>query len=229
MNGPDALRILIVGASGLVGQGVLRACLSSAQTASGQRVVATSLVRRAGATPAAGVAEIVLADFADAGAHAAALAGMDACFYCAGAPPIGTAEAEYRHVTVALTLAVAQAYAAANPNGCFLYVSGAQANPRSRIMPLRIKGDIEQALAALPIRTRLLRPGGVRPVSGTGTSHRALKPLYAVARPLMRIGEMLLPGLLTSNEAIGRAMLALARRSDAPAVLDCSDINRWAR
>ncbi|WMJ69319.1 oxidoreductase [Stenotrophomonas sp. 24(2023)] len=224
MESPDALRVVVAGASGLVGQGVLRACRQA--TPAGRLV---SLVRRRGATGLPGVEEIVLPDFSQAGHHIDDLRGFDACLYCAGAPPIGTPERAYRHVTVELTLVVAQAFAAANPHGRFLYVSGAQANPRSPVMPLRIKGEIEQALAALPIRTVVLRPGGVRPVAGTGTAHALLKPFYAVSRPLMAVAETLFPALVVSNEAIGRAMLALARSANAPARVECADIHHWAR
>lgn len=224
MESPTPLRILIAGASGLVGQGVLRACQATPQVAD-----VALLVRRAGAVHAAGARDIVLPDFADAHRQVAAMKGIDACFYCAGAPPVGTPERAYRHVTVELTLAVAEAFAQANPHGRFLYVSGAKANPRSPVMPLRVKGEIEQALDALALRTVVLRPGGVRPVSGTGTSHALLKPFYVLARPAMSLAETLLPALVVSNEAIGRAMVALARSANAPAIVECADIHHWAR
>ncbi|MGE6331587.1 NAD-dependent epimerase/dehydratase family protein [Stenotrophomonas sp. NPDC077659] len=223
MGNSKAMRVLVVGASGLVGQGVLRACLQSVNVA---QVVA--LVRRAGSVPS-DVDEIVLPDFLQCAATGESLAGFDACFYCAGSPPVGTPEAEYRQVTLQITRAVAEAWSAANPAGCFLYVSGAQANPRSRIMPLRVKGETEQALAQLPVRAVMLRPAGVRPVAGTGTRHAMLKPFYLLARPLMAVAEVLLPALTTSNLAIGQAMIALARMPSPPAVVECAQINRLAR
>ncbi|AWH46399.1 NAD(P)H-binding protein [Stenotrophomonas sp. ZAC14A_NAIMI4_1] len=223
MDNGNTLRVLVVGATGLVGQGVLQACLQSADVA---RVAA--LVRRPGSV-AGDVDEIVLPDFQRAATLGDALAGFDACFYCAGAPPVGTPEAEYREVTLQVTRAVADAWAAANPEGCFLYVSGAHANPGSRIMPLRVKGETERALAQLPVRTVMLRPAGVRPVSGTGTRHALLKPFYLLARPLMAVAEGLLPALTTSNRAIGQAMIALAGMPAPPAVVECALINRLAR
>ncbi|KAF1016998.1 MAG: hypothetical protein GAK31_00257 [Stenotrophomonas maltophilia] len=226
------LSILLAGATGLVGQGVLQACVDSPHVG---RVV--SLVRRRGSTPGLdgntahrpAVAECVLGDFADAQSHTAAFAGLDACLYCVGAPPLGTPEAEYHRVTVELTLAVARAYAQANPHGRFLYVSGAHADAHSRVMPLRIKGEVEQALQQLPLRTVMLRPGGVRPVAGTQSGHAWMKPFYTLGRPLMGLTEQLLPSLVVSNLAIGRAMLALARSANAPAIVECADIHHWAR
>ena len=227
---PDAVSVLLVGASGLVGQGVLQACLASDRVA---RIV--SLVRTEGttpwrdATPAGRVEEYVLPDFGDAARHAAAFGGLQACFYCAGAPPVGTAQAEYHRVTVELTLAVARAYADANPQGRFLYVSGANADARSRVMPLRVKGEAEQALAALPLQSVMLRPGGVRPVSGTGTRHGLLKPLYAFGGPAMKLAGRLAPQWVTDNRAIGQAMIALACEPRPPAVVECAGIATWAQ
>jgi uncharacterized protein YbjT (DUF2867 family) len=217
------MRVLVTGATGLVGQGVICACQAATAV---DEVVA--LVRKAGdAGP--GLEEIVLPDFMQATMLAEELAGFDACFYCAGAPPVGTPEAEYRHVTFEVTLAVARAWAQANPNGCFLYVSGAYADPGSQVMPLRIKGETEHALAALPIRTVMLRPGGVRPVEHTGTRHAALKPLYLVGRPMMKLAEHMAPSMVTSNEAIGLAMIALASMPQPPDVVECAQINALAR
>lgn len=219
MAAPSSLNVLVVGAGGLVGQGVLLACQAAPQVTG-----ITALVRRPGAVP--GAEEIVLPDFMQAASIEHALTGFDACFYCAGAPPVGTPEPEYRQVTVDTTLAVARAWAAANPAGCFLYVSGAHANPDSALMPLRIKGEAEQALAALPIRTVMLRPGGVRPVAGTGSRHKVLQPLYRFGGPLMKLAAGVAPALVTSNAAIGRAMIAVAAQAAPPAVLECRDINR---
>lgn len=217
------MKVLVTGASGLVGQGVVRACEASPEV---ERMVA--LVRKPG-DGGPGTEEIVLPDFMQAATVAHSLSGFDACFYCAGAPPVGTPEAEYRHVTLGVTLAVARAWAQANPSGCFLYVSGAYADPSSRVMPLRIKGETEHALQALPMRTVMLRPGGVRPVENTGTRHAALKPLYVLGGPLMKLAEHMAPSMVVSNEAIGRAMIALAAQAQPPAVVECAEINALAK
>ena len=220
MNDAGRLKIVLTGASGLVGQGVALACAGSAHV---KRTVA--LVRRAGGLLTA-TEELVLEDFRQAHRRQADLLGFDACFYCAGAPPLGTAEDEYRQVTLDTTLAVAQTWFAANPQGMFLYVSGAHADPESHIMPLRIKGETERALAKLPGRTVMLRPGGVRPVAGTGTRHGMLKPLYMFGGPLMQLAAAALPSVFTSNLILGRAMIALAQMRDPPAVVECSQINQ---
>jgi len=220
MNDGGRLKIVLTGASGLVGQGVALACAGSAHV---KRTVA--LVRQEGGLETA-TEELVLEDFQQAHRRRADLVGFDACFYCAGAAPLGTAEDEYRRVTLDTTLAVAQTWFAANPRGMFLYVSGAHANPESHVMPLRVKGETEQALAQLPGRTVMLRPGGVRPVAGTGTRHGLLKPLYVLGGPLMQLAGAALPSMVTSNLSLGRAMIALARMRDPPAVVECAQINQ---
>jgi len=220
VNDGGCLKIVLTGASGLVGQGVALACAGSVHV---RRTVA--LVRHAGGLVTA-TEELVLDDFLQAHRRQADLVGFDACFYCAGAPPLGTAEDAYRRVTLDTTLAVAQTWFAANPQGMFLYVSGAHANPESHLMPLRIKGETERALARLPGRTVMLRPGGVRPVAGTGSRHALLKPLYVVGGPMMQLTAAVLPSMFTNNLVLGRAMIALAGMPDPPAVVECRQINQ---
>ena len=215
------MRILIAGATGLVGQGVLGECLRADDVS---HVV--TLGRTAIGQPDPKLVEIVVADFADLDAVEAQLRPFDACLYCAGAPPIGTAEADFRHVTLELTTHVATTLARLNPGITFVYVSGAKSDPDSRIMQLRIKGETERALAALPIRTVMLRTGGIQPVGGERSPHPALAALYAVGGPFMGLGVRLLPQLMTTTQRVARAMLAVVRQPDPPAVLENAEINR---
>lgn len=215
------MQILITGANGLVGQGVLQACLRDPEVT---RVVA--LGRRPGGQSHAKLTELTCPDFAELGAVEALLRPFDACLYCAGAPPLGTPEAEYRHVTRDLTMHVAQVLARLNPGLVFLYVSGAHSDPASRLMPLRIKGETENALAALPLRSVMLRTGGVQPVEGVRSPRPALAALYALTGPVMGLGVLLAPGVMTTTQRVGRAMLKLLRQQDPPAVVENAEINR---
>lgn len=224
----------------MVGQGVLQCCLADdridritllSRRPQRDSLAVSSYDTAGGSTDRSRdqqrlVDEIVLPDFADANTLGERLSGIEAAFYCAGAPPVGTAEDTYRHVTVALTLAVARAYAAANPGGRFLYVSGANSDVGSRIMPLRVKGEAEQALLALPITTIMLRPGGILPASGTRSPHGLLRAMHAVAAPLQGPLLRCLPSLATRNDVIGGAMVALARMPSPPRVVENRDINQ---
>jgi len=215
------MRILLTGATGLVGQGVLRECLRDPGVT---RVVA--LGRHPSGQSDTKLSDLVCPDFADLGAIEERLQPFDACLYCAGAPPLGTPEAGYRHVTLDLTTNVARTLARLNPAMTFVYISGAHSDPDSRLMPLRIKGETERALAALPIRTVMFRPGGIQPVHGVRSPHPTLAAIYGLTAPLMGLGVQLLPGVMTTTERLGRAMLQVLRRDNPPAVVENVEINR---
>jgi len=214
------MRILITGATGLVGQGVLRACLAAPDVT---QVVA--LGRRSSGHSDPKFSELICPDFAELGDLERRLQPFDACLYCAGAPPLGTPEDTYRHVTLELTMNVATALARLNPGIVFIYVSGAHADPASRFMPLRVKGESERALAALPVCTIMLRPGGIQPVEGVRSPHPMMDAMYRVAGPVMGFGVRLMPGMMTDTTRVGRAMLALLRQDNPPPVVENDAIN----
>lgn len=214
------MRILMTGATGLVGQGVLAEALAHPAVTH-----VAVLGRRPLAHADPRVIDLVVEGFDALGPVHDRLAAFDACFYCAGAPPLGTPEQEYRQVTVDLTLHVARAFAQRNQGARLLYISGAHADPGSRVMPLRVKGEAEAALRALSIATVMLRPGGIAPAHGERSPHAWMRPLYTIAAPAMALGARLLPGMMTSTALLGRAMLALAAMPDPPGVVENDAIN----
>ena len=215
------MRILITGATGLVGQGVLQHCIDADDV---EEVVA--LGRHATNRSHAKLSDLRCADFSQLGDIEPLLKPFDACLYCAGAPPAGTPETDYRHVTFDLTTHVAQTLARLNPSLIFVYISGAYSNPDSRVMQLRIKGETERALGELPITTVMLRPGGIQPVGDVRSPHKGLATMYQFVGPLMGLGVKMLPSLMTTTDAVARAMLHVARDAHPSAVLENAQINQ---
>lgn len=213
-------RILLVGATGLVGQGVLAALLQAPD------IDAVSLlVRRPYPGSGPKLQPLLAPGFTREALAQLDLRAHDACLYCAGPLPLGMTEAAYREATVATLARVVEAYAAANPQGYVAYVSGAGADAGSRLMPLKVKGEAENLLAGCGLAYTCLRPGVVRPRPGASSPHRLRRIAYALCRPLLALSQALLPGAVTSTEAIGQCMLQLVRAGGPrPSVIDNAGI-----
>jgi len=215
-------RVLLVGATGLVGQGVLEVFLQASDI-----MGISVLVRRPFDVPHPKVRVLQVPAFTADALAALDLHGHDACLYCAGPLPVGMTEAAYREATVATLARVVEAYGAANPAGFVAYVSGAGADAGSRLMPLRVKGEAEGVLARSGLAHSSLRPGVVRPVLGEASPHRMRRALYALGGPALAVAGRLLPGLLTTTRAIGGCMLRLVRMDGArPTAIDNAAIAR---
>ncbi|MCX5192800.1 epimerase [Streptomyces sp. NBC_00249] len=230
------MNVILYGGTGMIGRGVLRECL---------RDDAVESVLAVGRTPL-GVShpklrELVQPDPADLSALTAELPGYDACFFCLGVSSVGMKEEAYRRVTYDLTLAVARPLAAANPALTFVYVSGegTDSTERGRSMWARVKGKTENDLLQLPFNAYMFRPGIVQPVSGMPSKTRLYRTAYAVTAPLFPVLRRIAPNLVTTTEAIGRAMIAVASpppatapaaaSEPAPRILRPRDINHLGR
>ena len=221
------LNVMLFGATGMVGQGVLRECLLDPEV---ERVLAIG--RSAGAVRHEKLRELVTADLFDLTPHAADLAGFDVCFFCLGASSAGMKEADYRRVTKDLTLAVAGLLARLNPEMTFIYVSGegTDASERGPVMWARVKGETENALLRLPFASAyMFRPGFIQPLHGIKSRTGLYRVGYAVLSPLFPLWNVLFPNGVTTTERLGRAMLAVAKRGAPTSVLSTREINELAR
>lgn len=217
------MNVILFGASGMVGRGVLDACLADPEVT---RVLA--VVRRPLGLAHPKLDEALLDDFADLSPLADRLDGLDACFYCLGVSVAGHTEAQYTRVTHDFTLAAAEALLARNPGLTFTYVSGegTDSTEQGRTMWARVKGRTENALLALPMNTYLFRPGYIRPLGGAVSRTRSYRLLYAATSWLYPLLHRLLPAHTTTTDHLGRAMLAVTRPG-APSdrILDSRAIN----
>jgi len=217
---PDGLTVLVFGASGMVGQGVLRECLRDDRVREVRAVV-----RRPLDVDHPKLRQVVVDDLASPGDH---LAGVDCTFDSAGVSSTGKREPEFRRLTFDLTLGVARAVVEASPGSGFVYVSGAGTDANGRLMWQRVKGETEDAVAALPLRTWMFRPGLIEPLHGITTRTRLYDVLYRVLRPVIPIVRRLAPGQVTTTEAVGRAFLAVAAGSVPEGVVTTAGINELA-
>ena len=216
------MNVLILGASGMLGQGVMRECLLDDGVA---RVV--TLGRHATGNAHAKVREIVHADLFHLEPIEQALTGLDACFYCLGATAAGKSEAEYARINYDMTLAVAETLARLDPDMTFVYVSGmgTDSTERGRTMWARVKGRTENALLRLPFKAAyMLRPGIILPMHGIKSRTTLYRVFYSLMTPLYPALRSLFPRAITTTEHLGRVMLRLARSGYSKPVLESADI-----
>ncbi|WP_371500687.1 epimerase [Kitasatospora sp. NBC_00374] len=219
----SGLRVVVFGASGMVGQGVLRECLLDDRVASVLAVVRSPLGR---SHPR--LREAATADFADLSPIQDRLGGLDACFYCLGVSAIGMDERQYTRISYDYPLAAARLLLDLNPGLTFTYVTGegTDRTERSRAMWARVKGRTENDLLALGPDTYMFRPGFIQPLYGARSRTGWYRAGYAVTAPLLPLLRRFLPDRVTTTETVGRAMLAVALRGDAERVLPTREINR---
>ena len=216
------MQILLLGASGMVGQGVLRECLAATDVTE-----MLSLVRAPTGVRDPKLREIVLADFRNLGALEASLRDLTACFYCAGVSSFRMTESDYSALTYDLSVGVASALCRWNPGLTLIYVSGAgtDSTERGRSMWARVKGRTENTLLALPCRAYMFRPAIIRPADGIVSKTAVYRFFYAFLSPVMPLLERALPDLVTNTRQVGRAMLGVARHGAAKRILETRDIN----
>jgi uncharacterized protein YbjT (DUF2867 family) len=219
------MRVVLFGATGMVGQGALRECLRDDAVT---RVLAVG--RRPTGVSHPKLAELVRRDLLDWSDADDALAGHDACFFCLGVSAAGMREADYTRTTYDLTLAAATTLARLNPGMTFVYVSGQGTDATGRAMWARVKGRTENALLALPFRAaHMFRPGVIRPVDGARSGTAWYRAVYALLGPVMPLLRRAFPDLVVTTAEVGRAMLAVARDGHAHPVLESRDIAARAR
>lgn len=220
------MKVVIFGSSGMVGHGVLRACVLD------EGVSSVLLVSRRPTGPhPAKVTEIVHDDFTDFSAIEDELAGADACFYCLGVSSAGRSEAEYTRITYDYTLAAAHSLVRVSPGLVFIYVSGegTDSEQKARAAWARIKGRTENDLAALNLRAHMFRPGYIQPRHGARSRTPLYRLLYAATSWLYPVLHKLAPAHTTTTAHIAQAMLTVARTpTESPRVLTSAQINTLA-
>ncbi|HEX4460105.1 MAG TPA: epimerase [Polyangia bacterium] len=211
------MKVILFGATGMVGQGVLRECLLDPE------VTAVTAVMRS--APAPGTLEhaklrvIVHPDFAD---FSSLKLDGEACFWCLGVTSSGMTEADYTRITYDYTMAAAKVLA--RPTLTFIFVSGTGADGKA--MWARVKKRTEQALFELPFKAvYVFRPGMIQALHGIKSRTRLYNVLYPILAPVIWTAKLVTPKHVTTTERVGQAMLRIAKSGYAKNILENPDIN----
>lgn len=216
------MKVILFGASGMVGAGVLRECLADARVRSVLVVGRTSC----GITDPK-LRELIRTDFFDYADIRSDLTGIDACFFCLGVSAAGRSEEAYHRLTYDLTMVAARVLAEADPGSTFCYVSGegTDSTERGRFMWARVKGKTENSLLRLNLKAYMFRPGFIQPMHGGRSKTWWYQAVYAVTAPIFPLLQRAFPRHMTTTVNIGRAMIEVADRGYEKQVLENPDIN----
>lgn len=209
------MRVILTGATGFVGEGVL---LSLLQRTDIEKVMSVS--RRSCEINHPKLEEYIVADFMDLPSNDPKLQGYDACFFCAGKSNFGLSREQYYHLSYQITLHFAAAIGA-NPDFVFIYLSGAGTSSRSLQFWSRTKAKAETDLRAVGFKAAYgFRPAGMKPVKGQ--------------RRLQGWGKYhwlftWIPGFANTIEQVTEAMVICARDGYSRPIIEVSDINKLTK
>ncbi len=216
----STIKVIITGATGMVGEGVLFECLQNEKVS---EVLIVSRRHYEMAHPK--LKELILPDFFKLDEYAENVKGFDGCFFCAGVSSVGKNEEQFTHLTYDTTLAFAKSLLKVNPSMVFTYVSGAKTDSRekSKMMWARVKGKTENDLAKLGFKAEYnFRPRIMQPFP----EQKNWKP---VVKFLVRIVKLLSPKSVLTLKEVGNAMINAATIGYPKNVLEVADIKELAQ
>jgi len=217
------MNVVIFGATGMVGAGVLLECFADPRVTS-----VLAITRSPTGRTHSKLHEVVHQDFFNFESLRADFASCDACFFCLGITSLGLSEAAYTRVTYDIAMAAAREMVAANPLMTFCFVSGVgtDSTERGRTMWARVKGKTENALLALGFKAAyMFRPGYIQPIGDVQSKTGWVQTAYDIARPLYPLINRLLPNNSTTTSNLGRAMIQVAAAGYSTHVLYSADFN----
>jgi len=216
------MKVVVFGATGMVGQSALQESLRDAQV---EGVV--SVVRAPSGKQHQKLREVVHKNFLDFTAIENDLTGLDACIYCLGVASTGITEDAYARVTCEFTNAAAKTLLRLNPQMSFVFVSGAGADSteKGNVMWARIKGKAENALLAMPFRSvYVFRPAMIQPLDGIESKTPSYRMMYKVIAPFLSAARHFWPQYITTTQELGRALLAAAKNGTGNRVVEAKQI-----
>jgi uncharacterized protein YbjT (DUF2867 family) len=219
------MKVIIIGATGMVGQSTLRECLLDEQV----EEVLTIGRNRTGQQHHK-LKEMKLHDLSDLSSIGNEIAGFDACFFCLGVSSAGMKEGEYRKITYDLTLSVAETLARLNPQMTVIYVSGSgtDSSEEGRSMWARVKGKTENHLLRLPFKSAyMFRPGVIIPMHGVKSKTRLYQLMYDIIRPFYPL--VMKSTVVLTSEQLGKAMISVARDGYPNPIIESHELKKIGR
>ncbi len=217
------LKVIVTGASGMVGEGVLLECLNQPDV---EQVLVIG--RRPCGVTHPRLREILHKDFHNLAPIENDLKGYDACYFCLGVSSVGMKEPEYTKMTYDLTMHVAQTLVKLNPDMTFCYISGTgtDSSEKGRVMWARVKGKTENDLRKLGFRQSFaFRPGGIIPIDG---QKNTLK-LFRYLGWILPVIKFFSANSVSNVSDIARAMIAVTKNGYKKDILEVSDINSFGQ
>ena len=220
------MNVIITGATGMIGKGLLLECLDD------QRVGSIILVtRNSVGVVHEKIKEVILKDFNNPESISHELTGYDAVFFCLGVSAGGMNEALYSKITYDYTINFAKAYLSKNPNGQFIYVSGkgTDSTEKGRMMWARVKGKTENELLKMPFqKAYMFRPGIIRPLKGIKSRTPLYRFLYIIITLFWPLFKWMMGKNLTDTTRIGKAMINVIAFGSEKKYFENKDINLLA-
>jgi len=216
------IKVIITGATGMVGEGVLLECLCNP-------VVKQILVinRKPGGISHPKLREVIHADFFNLAPIEQQLVGYNACFFCLGISSVGISKEEYKRVTYDLTLNVGQVLAKLNPDMAFCYVTGAgtDSSEQGSVAWARVKGATENALMRLFKHAYMFRPGFMKATPG----QKNIKSFYTYLAWMYPLGRKIYPAGFCTLQEVAKAMINIVNKKYPSQVVEVKDIVKLAK
>lgn len=217
------MKILLTGATGLVGEGILLICLENPLVTE-----VLSISRKPLGRQHPKLKELIVKDFSEISNHSEQLESYDGCFFCAGASSVGETEESFTRKTYDFAVPFAGKLSQINPEMTFIYVSGnrTDSSEQGKVMWARVKGRTENAVAKLPFKAVYnFRPGFMQPVKGQ-KNVRAIYRIFNVFSPLF---YLFLPNFICRLQEVADAMINCVYRGYNKTILEVPDIKKQAK
>lgn len=216
------IRVIITGATGMVGEGVLLECLNHPDV---EKVLVIN--RKPGGIKHPKLEEIIHRDFFNMAPIESQLAGYNACYFCLGISSLGISQEDYKRTTYDLTINVGEVLSKLNPDMTFCYVTGAgtDSSEKGSVAWARVKGATENALFRLFRRPYMFRPAFMKATAG----QKNLKSFYKYLAWIYPIGRVLYPKGFCTLKEVGLAMINITLKGYPKQIINVKDIVTLAK